>query len=423
MRVLVVTNPEKTIFQYLVPVAWALRTAGHEVRVASQPSLVDTITTAGLTAVPLGRGRDQFRLARMAPDALEREREGIPVPYDVAEQPARATWEYLDAGFEQAVRHWHKMENFPLVADLVAFARAWRPDLIIWEPTAFAGAVAAKACGAAHARLLYGVDVYGLGRAHYLLRLRERPGERVDRLAEWLGAYAERFGGRFTEDMATGQFTIDQLPASLQTEAPGVRYVRTRYVPYGGPATVPAWLWEAPQRPRVALTMGLSATEVYGGYTVSLQDVLDRLGELDIEVVATVAEREQARLRRVPGNARLVPYVPLHALLPTCAAVVHHAGAATLATAALHPVPHLALYYHFDQPMLARALVAQGSGLAAHTGRATGEVVRDAVARLLAEPYFRRNAARLRDEILGSPSPNALVPELEALTRKFQSSP
>ena len=49
-------------------------------------------------------------------------------------------------------------------------------------------------------------------------------------------------------------------------------YVRMRYVPYGGPAVVPKWLWAKPERPRVALTMGLTATEVYVGLTTERAD-------------------------------------------------------------------------------------------------------------------------------------------------------
>ena len=61
MRVLFVTSPEKTIFLSMVPMAWALRTAGHEVRVASRPGFANVITQAGLTAVPAGRDTDLWR--------------------------------------------------------------------------------------------------------------------------------------------------------------------------------------------------------------------------------------------------------------------------------------------------------------------------------------------------------------------------
>nr|WP_181726596.1 hypothetical protein [Micromonospora provocatoris] len=45
-------------FYSLVPLGWALQAAGHEVRVASHPSMAATISTAGLAAVPLGEDVD-----------------------------------------------------------------------------------------------------------------------------------------------------------------------------------------------------------------------------------------------------------------------------------------------------------------------------------------------------------------------------
>ncbi|MEA2207331.1 MAG: hypothetical protein QOE77_4107, partial [Blastocatellia bacterium] len=54
MRVLVSSWGWRSHFYPLVPLAWALRSAGHEVLVASQPSMTDTIVGAGLPAVALG---------------------------------------------------------------------------------------------------------------------------------------------------------------------------------------------------------------------------------------------------------------------------------------------------------------------------------------------------------------------------------
>ena len=421
MRVLFAVNPEKTIFQYLVPLAWALRTAGHEVRVASQPAFADVITQAGLTAVPVGSNRDPWRITANKPDLLAEMRVGHLKPYDAFDTPDKATWEYLKPGMAGAVQGMHRVANFPIIADLVDFARQWQPDLVVWEPLTFAGSIAAKACGAAHARLLFGVDVYGGVREMYRrLNVQQPPAERADPVADWLGAYGRRYGFAFSEDLLTGHFTIDQFPRSLQVEA-DLHYLRMRYVPYGGPAVVPGWLNDPPRKPRVAITMGLSATEIFDSYTVSMQDVLDALSDLDIEVVATVAESQQKKLARIPGNARVVSYVPWHALVPTCSVVVHHAGAATLATTALHPVPHLALHYHADQPILARKLADQGAGLEIHTSRATGANVRESVLRLLTEPAFRVGAARLTEEIRALPSPNEIVPQVEALTNKHRT--
>ncbi|MDI6105167.1 activator-dependent family glycosyltransferase [Actinoplanes sp. NEAU-A12] len=421
MRILFVANPEKSIFLYMAPLAWALRSAGHDVRFASQPGFAPVITQAGLTAVPVGRDRDAWRMARMMPGAVEESRADLPLPWSCVSDPANATWEQMFHS-QVAAAETAQSQNFPIIADLVEFARAWGPDLVVWEPMTYAGAIAAKACGAAHARLLFGVDVFGQTRALFHRLSDAQPAEhRGDPLADWLAPYGRRYGFDVTEDLTVGHFTIDQFPASLQDEAAGLQYVRTQYIPYGGPAVVPRWLWAKPEKPRVGLTMGLTATEVYDGYTISMAEVLESLADLDIEIVATVAEAEQAKLPPLPDNVRLVSYVPWHALAPTCAAVIHHAGAATIGTTSRHAVPQLALHYHFDQPILGRKLAEHGAGLELHTSVATGAAVRAAVLRLLTEPSFRRRAADLTAEIHAAPSPNRLVPQLEELTTKYRS--
>jgi UDP:flavonoid glycosyltransferase YjiC (YdhE family) len=309
-----------------------------------------------------------------------------------------------------------------MIAGLVDFARHWEPDLIIWNPLTPAGPIAAKACGAAHARTLFGVDVFALARQHFLRLKAEQPAEeQADPVAEWLGDYARKYGGEFTEDMVNGHFTLDQFPRSLQLEADDLNYVRMQYIAYGGPAVVPKWLQTPPERPRVALTLGSTATDTYNGYTVPLADLLHALSDLDIELVATVAESEQEKIGTLPDNVRLVPYVPWHAIVPTCSAVIHHAGAATLATTTRHPVPQLALHYHFDQPILGHLLAEQGAGLQLHTSEATGDNVRESVRRLLAEPAFAERAAALCDELHALPTPNDVVPTIEELTNKHRA--
>ncbi|MDI6105164.1 activator-dependent family glycosyltransferase [Actinoplanes sp. NEAU-A12] len=423
MRILFASNPEKSVFLYLAPLAWALRTAGHEVCFAGQPALTDVITQAGLTAVPAGLFRDIPRLLRMAAADLEIERPGIPEPYDAFDDPDKATWEYLKPGMVEAVSTMHRPPSFPLIGGLTEFALEWKPDLIIWEPLCYAGPIAAKAVGAAHARMLFGVDVFGVVREMYTkLNAAQPAADRSDPLAEWLATYGRKYDFEYSDDMTTGHFTIDQMPLSLQVEAESLDYVRMQYVPYGGPAVVPKWLWAQPERPRVALTMGLTATEVYNGYTIAMAEVLDSLADLDIEVVATVAEKERKKLPTLPSNVRLESYVPWHALVPTCSAVIHHGGAATMATNSLYPVPQLALHYHYDQPTLGRKLAEHGAGLEMHTTVATGDAVRASVQRLLTEPHFQVRAQALTDEIRALPTPNQLVPQLEQLTAKYRTN-
>jgi glycosyltransferase (activator-dependent family) len=424
MRVLITVIPERTTFLHTVPLAWALRTAGHEVLVASAPSFAGTITQAGLTAVPVGRDASLWRVEDMNPEKREEGRDGLPTPWDVVVQPDNVTWLDQLYGHFNAVEQGHKPENFPIIAGVVDFARHWQPDLIIWEPLSYVGAIAAKACGAAHARMLWSIDVLGATRDHYLRLLGEQPpGERADPLAEWLGGYGRKYGYEFTEDMVTGQFTIDQMPPSLRLAAEHVHYEPIQYSPYGGPAVIPKWLQGKPKRPRVGLTLGTTATERFAGYTFSVQDALDALSDVDIEVVATIAESEQGKLSRVPDNVRVISYAPLDALAAGCSVMINHCGPGTFLTTARNGVPQLHVPWDFDEPELARRSAQQGGSLTLHGQSVTGDTIRDGVVRLLNEPGFGERATALRDEIATMPTPHELVTTLEELTTKHRSRP
>ncbi|MFG3442555.1 activator-dependent family glycosyltransferase [Nonomuraea sp. NPDC047897] len=419
MRVVIATQAEKTHFLGMVPLAWALRTAGHEVRVASQPELAETIADSGLTAVPVGRDHLFPYLLRSVKSLGLDDGSSFDMTVDPS---AEVSWEYVRDGFRRLVPWWWKVVNEPLVGDLVAFCRQWRPDLVVWEPTTFAGPVAARACGAAHARLLWGMDLFARMRGLYVELMAGRPaGEREDVLAEWLDGHLGRFGERFAEDVVCGQVTVDYLPASLRLETAGVEYVPMRYVPYNGRAVVPSWLRTPPERPRVALTLGSAAPERVAGHLLSVQELLRALAGLDVEVVATLTADQRARLTEIPDNVRIVDFVPLHALLPTCSAVVHHGGAGTYSTALLYGVPQLVVpdlilpQYMFDEPLLADRLARTGAGLQIPAAELSGPRVRDDLIRLVGDPAFQRSAGELRGEMLAMPTPNEVVQRLEKL--------
>ncbi|MER5649374.1 activator-dependent family glycosyltransferase [Streptosporangium sp. NPDC002524] len=413
MRVLFTSYAEKSHFLGMVPLAWALRNAGHEVRVASQPELTDVITGAGLTAVPLGTNHGLGRLLQLAKDT------GQEKDFDMAEnRPEMLTWEQIKSGYQGHVLWWCRVVNDPMMAELTAFCRDWKPDLVIWEPLTYAGGVAAKACGAAHARFMWGLDLFARMRGHYL-RARQEAGVSTDALGQWLGLHARRMGVPFSEDLTTGHFTIDYTPTSLRLDLPHT-YLPLRYIPYNGTAVIPPWLHTPPDKPRVCLTLGTSATERLDGYSVDVQDILTHLADLDIEVVATLPEKQQAELHHIPDNTRLVSFVPLHALTPTCSAMIHHGGGGSFSTSLVNAVPQLILADMFDAPLKGELLTRQGAGLTLHSSKATGPHVREHLLRLLREPSFTHAAHQLRQETLATPGPNQLVPHLEKLTAQHR---
>ncbi|RAY12698.1 glycosyl transferase family 28 [Actinomadura craniellae] len=425
MRVLFQPFAASTHVNTQVPLAWALRSAGHEVCVAAQPDVVDDITRAGLTAVPVGETLDVG--AKMNPDdgdEIEEIRDqswlGVLDPGRIGLDPP--PHDHLQALFAA----WTPMvyqNTIPdaMIDELVDFARRWRPDLVVWDTMTFAGPVAARACGAAHARLMFGLDLVGLMREHYRGRLDRLPPElRDDPLEEWLGRALDRYGLEFTEDMVVGQWTIDPVPSSLRLP---VRhpYLPVRYVPHNGRTTVPGWLREAPGRRRVCLTLGVSFREVAGGDRASVNELLEAVADLDVEVVATLNAEQLDAARGLPDNVRAVDFVPLDLLLPSCSAIIHHSGSGTFMTALAHGVPQVIVPTRMwcNGP---RADLARDSGIAlcCEPEELTADRLRTMVTRVLEEPSFARNAARVRAEMLGTPSPRELVPVLERLTAEYR---
>lgn len=430
MRVLFSTIGATTHLHHQVPLAWALRAAGHEVCVASQPDIADDIVRSGLTAVRVGEALDPGQWDDVAPLPEEEvsaegniwtAQGGIAWDlFDLCElRPEKLTYDYMHCVLTAWATHGFRPNSSPrTVDDLVRFARQWRPDLVIWDPTTFAGAVAAMATGAAHARLMFGFDVIGRMRQSYRAALRERPPEhREDPFEEWLGPLLERYGCAFAEEAVVGQWTIDPVPASLRLDVDHV-YMPMRYVPYNGHVTLPAWLRAPARRRRVCLTLGRSFRELLGGDRAPIAELLGAVSTLDVEVVATLNADQLAQVPRLPANVRAVDFVPLDALLPSCSAIVHHSGSGTTQTALAHGVPQVVV----TAPMLDNLLKAQrvtesGAGLHIRDARElTADGLRHMLARVLEEPSFAARADALRREMAGAPTPREIIPALERLT-------
>jgi glycosyltransferase DesVII len=411
MRVMFVVLPEKTHLYYAVPVAWAVRTAGHDVCVATTPTLTDVVTRAGLTAAPVGSDP-------VIHEGMLRHKESQLSEFsdwnDI--DPDRTTWENELLRYRVGVSSGFAGYNDSMVEGLVEFARQWQPDLVIWDALAYAAPIAARACGAAHGRIMFWADVWGRIRRTFLeLKARQPEDRREDPMADWLGSWAEKFGCEFAEDMVTGQWTIDTLPESLGPDS-GLRRIPVRYVPYNGPAVVHDWLREPPARTRVCLTLGITNPERFGGDYVPLGDILDSLGELDIEVVATLAPGSKRTVGTVPDNVRVVDSLALHTVLPSSAVLINHGGFGTYSTALVHGVPQLVVTTTIgDHTFRAQGLQDRGAGLFLRYDEVTGPRLRERLERLLAEPSFAQNARRLQAEALAHPSPNEIVPVLERL--------
>ncbi|MEV0401535.1 nucleotide disphospho-sugar-binding domain-containing protein [Actinoallomurus sp. NPDC050550] len=417
MRVLFVTPPALKSHMYVqTPLAWALRTAGHEVRVAVQPDLAEAVQGTGLTAVVAGENMlDRLTEIDEAEPPTEPRPPGAPTPVqtDYAADDPHAELDYLVDKFLS------RLCDERIVADMVDFARRWKPDLVIWDQLCYAGAVAARACGAAHARMLFGADA--------LVQLRSgarRQKPDADPMQDWLAALLGRYGAEYADDAVTGHWTIDTMPPWVwRPEGPA--YLPVRHLAFNGPSVVPDWVLDAPDRPRVALTLGLSHQES-GVAHASTAELLDAVADVDAEVVAAIGGVPDGA-SAVPDNVRVVDFVPLNALLPSCAAVVHQGGTGTFAAGYEYGVPQLlvpSVYWSdkwFGPVAQASGLEQEGAGIyVADSDRLTADALREALRTVLDDPGYAANAARLRTTLMALPTPNGIVRLLEELTAEHR---
>ncbi|MFL4952974.1 activator-dependent family glycosyltransferase [Streptomyces sp. MMS24-I31] len=428
MRVLFTPSAATSHINTQVPLAWALRSAGHQVYVASQPNATSTITHTGLTAIPIGPPLDLADKRAQEPGRPAEETRGdswLDI-LDIGDvRPEKSTYAYAHA----VLTVWtsviyQNMQPEQVVDDLVDFAKWWRPDLVVWDTMTFAGPVAAIASGAAHARLLFGLDLIGWIRRHYLNTLHHRPAPlHDDPLEEWLGWTLQRHGCHFTEQAVTGQWTIDPVPTSLRLPVDH-HYLPVRYIPYNGPATLPHWLRTPPPRPRVCLTLGVSHREVLGGDRANLTDLINAVADLDIDVIATLNHTQKKGLGTLPDNVHTTDFVPLDALLPTCAAIIHHGGSGTFQTALTHGIPQIIVPdMRWDTRAKAERLHHTGAGIhLTDPDHLTPQDIRTALTDVLHNPAYTHHATRLQTELHTTPTPADLIPTLEKLTHQHRTT-
>src|SRR3954466_4054838 len=127
MKVLVTSCPNKGHFYPMIPLLWALRSAGHHVVVAMPRSMAGVTATAGVSAISLG---DDVPLAELVPDHANRPAQNASVE-SLAEHVA-------DYYGPLAERH---------VGRLFEIAERWQPDVIMHTSWEYAGPIVAARLG------------------------------------------------------------------------------------------------------------------------------------------------------------------------------------------------------------------------------------------------------------------------------------
>ena len=410
MRVLFAIFPATAHLYPVVPLAWALHNQGHEVRVAVHPSMNDAVARTGLTALPFGDNETVRHVVgfNSDPDKLKSLTTDLSLRC-VPDEPWHDAWLGTIATFTIYAS---------VLDELVDVCREWGPDLVVWDPLCVPAAIAAEATGAAHARFLWGQDNVGWMWERYAERDPEQTPVAVDGSVHWLlGEHLARHGVELSPSLFVGQWTIEPRPDRWAVPTTLDR-LPLRSVPHNGGGHVPDWVRAPRERPRVVLSLGIGGRgrELFAESGLTHTGLVRRLSELDIELVVTLAHKDFDG--PLPGNVRVVDYVPLNQVLPDCAAIIHHGGDGTALAAGTFGVPQLVVPVPFwAEDNVADHIADQGAGLVVRpaelTGDAPDDVLADALSQLLTEERFAKSAAEFREELRGQPSPAELVPLLE----------
>jgi UDP:flavonoid glycosyltransferase YjiC (YdhE family) len=401
MRVLFATWAWPSHHFPMVPLAWALRSAGHEVWVAGPPALTKTITESGLPAVPVGHDVDAVAAVR---EFVLRPQPDPAAPAEGG-QPQAGPGSRAPAGPKgpRALTMFAELAD-AMADDLVTVAKAWHPDLVVYETTCWAGPLAASAAGVPAVRHLYGPDLLYRGRElipGYLTGMRERLG---------LGPVNP-----------FGDVTIDPCPPAMRMPA-DYRRQPIRYVPYNGPGTVPRWLLDPPERPRVCVTWGTTMARLSPDLFIA-GEMVSAIQDLDVEVVASITPGQRELIGPVPAGTLVAESVPIHLLLPSCGVVIAHGGAGTLMTAMASGVPQLLIPQLPDHLAQSQRLGQTGAGIVLRRGDAGPAQIRRHVSDVLLGPGYRAAARRLQEENLQQPAPRQVVGALERLAREGAAPP
>jgi len=387
----------------MVPLGWAVQSAGHEARVLCAPSQSAAVSAAGLVPVPVLDGLDMVLQSRLSHYRLAQSgRWPYPwlPPHPVTGEELRDLAEFDFPAYRKAHREAALAATARSFDAAVDVAASWRPDVVVHDRLSLEGLLVSRVLGVPAALHLWGP----VGTAEEG-GLRLMPGDPT-------GSFPRYGVGELSADLVG--HVIDPCPDALRPPIGAADRLPVRHVPYHGGAPAAPLASPAPGRPRVCVVWGTSLTRMVGPRSFAVPTVLSALSTVDVDVLVLVSRQDADRLA-VPDGVIVRAEYPLWQALQGCAAVVHHGGAGCTMTALAAGVPQLAVTYAEEQAANGERVAAAGAGR--HVPGAVADVatIRDAGAAVLDGPGYGEAAARLRAQLESRPTPAELVERLAGL--------
>jgi UDP:flavonoid glycosyltransferase YjiC (YdhE family) len=230
---------------------------------------------------------------------------------------------------------------------------------------------------------------------------------------------ATRFDLTFQLAAPGMEYPRREMPATVRFVGP-LRLAITPGAPLrdGTSDAVPAWWGDLDGgRPVVHVTQGTMANVDLRRLMVP---TIRGLAGDDVLVLASTGGRPVEQLAQqyggpLPGNVRVASFLPYERLLPRTDVMVTNGGFGGVQQALAYGVPLVVAGSTEDKPEVAARVSWAGAGVNLRTGSPGAFRVRRAVRRVMGRPTYRREAARLRDQITALGDPVATI--VDTLTR------
>jgi N-glycosyltransferase len=395
MRVLLTGLPiQSHLVPVMVPVAKALREAGHEVAVATGAAMATQIEQHGIPVLVLA---DVLAPGEVKADQLAEDG----VKFDLQKM---REWRPETAG-PLSVPLFNGVMAARAADNIVAVAQSWRPDLIVRETNEYGGYLAAEKLGIP----LAVVDITPL-----ITQMIPDLTDRLNVVRDGLGLPAiESFMHAY------GQLTAGLLPEPWYPEA--LRSPRNHYYrlpdPIDHQPLDPAIAQLPSDAPLVLATFGSNLQMLMTADSKLTAITADALGSLPVRAVLALgsdaAVSSWAGPR--PANVHFASFVQQRQLLGACDLFLTHAGFSGVRESLAVGVPMVALPLFSEQPVNATRVDELELGVEVNPAGITPETLAASLKRVLDDPSYRRAARGFQRQILGLPTLDVLVTDLEAL--------
>jgi MGT family glycosyltransferase len=294
-----------------------------------------------------------------------------------------------------------------MVPGTAAAAEEFRPDVMIVDQQALAGALVAR-----QRRLPWVTSA--TTSAELTDQFATMP-----RLGEWVRQCIEEFqrqaGGpdpvdlRFSDDLLLA-FTSQDLVGASTTFPGHYVFVGPAISPRPGAGSCP-WDWLDPARRHVLVSLGtVNSMAGQRFFTTALQALEPLAGQLQAVVVAP-----PGLLDAIPDHVLVREFVPQLDLLPHLDAVISHAGHNTVCETLAHGLPLVLAPIRDDQPVIAGQVAAAGAGIRVHFGRVGPTELRAALTTVLDDPIYRVAARGIQASFTAAGGAPAAADHLEKL--------